>query len=268
MHSGKRHRAASPLWTEWHTPVKTLPSPLRYAVRSVKIEKWWGKNIKDITFFAYWKIGIPRSWTSAMCSFRSFQFESRVTCECNYSANCVGSFVWLFVVCITSILWMLDLFLAVYFFCKTYLYNLTYFLHVTIKSWLYSFEFFHNSRLIRRIQQTKICKKFTDLTRDRIRVACLTVRHRNHYTRMFSVLVWSRYRILITSFGRNYTYIETLWKEVKWSMKWPYSMQLNQLRNVLFQTHLFSIGSSGRVGGGAKKHEIYVAAFGGHLFYD
>ena len=28
-----------------------------------------------------------------------------------------------------------------------------------------------------------------------------------------------------------------------------------------------SIGSSGRVGGG-KKHEIYVAAFGGHLFYD
>ena len=29
-----------------------------------------------------------------------------------------------------------------------------------------------------------------------------------------------------------------------------------------------SIGSSGRVGGGGKKHEIYVAAFGGHLFYD
>ena len=28
-----------------------------------------------------------------------------------------------------------------------------------------------------------------------------------------------------------------------------------------------SIGSSGRVGG-AKKHEIYVVAFGGHLFYD
>ena len=44
--------------------------------------------------------------------------------------------------------------------------------------------------------------------------------------------------LLITSFGRNYTYIETLWKEVKWSMKWPYSMQLNQSRNVLFQTHL------------------------------
>ena len=43
----------------------------------------------------------------------------------------------------------------------------------------------------------------------------------------------------ITSFGRHYTYIETLWKEVKWSMKWPYSMQLNQSRNVLFQAHLF-----------------------------
>ena len=28
-----------------------------------------------------------------------------------------------------------------------------------------------------------------------------------------------------------------------------------------------SIGSSGRIEGG-KKHEIYVAAFGGHLFYD
>ena len=29
-----------------------------------------------------------------------------------------------------------------------------------------------------------------------------------------------------------------------------------------------SIGSSGRVGEGGKKHEIYVAAFGSHLFYD
>ena len=29
----------------------------------------------------------------------------------------------------------------------------------------------------------------------------------------------------------------------------------------------FSSGSSGR-GGGGKKHEIYTAAFGGHLFYD
>ena len=29
------------------------------------------------------------------------------------------------------------------------------------------------------------------------------------------------------------------------------------------------MGSSGRVRrGGGKKHEIYVAAFGGHLFYD
>ena len=43
----------------------------------------------------------------------------------------------------------------------------------------------------------------------------------------------------ITNFGRNYTYIETLWKEVKYIMKWPYSMQLNQSRNILFLTHLF-----------------------------
>ena len=31
---------------------------------------------------------------------------------------------------------------------------------------------------------------------------------------------------------------------------------------------LNSSGSSGRVRGGAEKHEIYAAAFGGHLFYD
>ena len=31
---------------------------------------------------------------------------------------------------------------------------------------------------------------------------------------------------------------------------------------------LTSSGSSGRVRGGAEKHEIYAAAFGGHLFYD
>ena len=31
----------------------------------------------------------------------------------------------------------------------------------------------------------------------------------------------------------------------------------------------FSSGSSGREGGGeGKKHEIYVAVFGGHHFYD
>ena len=31
---------------------------------------------------------------------------------------------------------------------------------------------------------------------------------------------------------------------------------------------VYSSGSSGRVRGGGEKHEIYVAAFGGHLFYD
>ena len=48
----------------------------------------------------------------------------------------------------------------------------------------------HNSRLIRRIQQNKIYKKFRDWTRNWTWITCLTVRHLNHYTRMFSVLVW------------------------------------------------------------------------------
>ena len=34
-----------------------------------------------------------------------------------------------------------------------------------------------------------------------------------------------------------------------------------------FSVRFNSIGSSGWVGG-AKKHEIYVATFGGHLFFD
>ena len=51
-------------------------------------------------------------------------------------------------------------------------------------------SFFHNSRLIRWIQQNKIYKKFRDLTRNWTWIACLTVRHLNHYTTMFSVLVW------------------------------------------------------------------------------
>ena len=36
---------------------------------------------------------------------------------------------------------------------------------------------------------------------------------------------------------------------------------------IIFLELKFSSGSSGRVRGG-EKHEIYVAAFGGHLFYD
>ena len=44
---------------------------------------------------------------------------------------------------------------------------------------------FHNSRLIRQID-----KKIIDLTKDWTQNACLAVNHSNHYTRMFSVLVW------------------------------------------------------------------------------
>ena len=52
------------------------------------------------------------------------------------------------------------------------------------------FEFFHNSRLIKWIQQNKNYKKIQRLTRDWVQIACLAIRHSNHYTRMFSVLVW------------------------------------------------------------------------------
>ena len=54
-----------------------------------------------------------------------------------------------------------------------------------------SIEVFRNSRLIRQSQQNKIYKKFKDLTRIWTRITSLTVRHLKHYTRMFSVPVWS-----------------------------------------------------------------------------
>ena len=41
-------------------------------------------------------------------------------------------------------------------------------------------------------------------------------------------------------------------------------MAKNSILKILL---IFCIGSSGRVKGG-KKHEIYAAAFGGHLCYD
>ena len=85
----------------------------------------------------------------------------------------------------------------------------------------YSFDFFHNSRLIRQIQQNKIYKKFRDLTRNWIQIACLTVRHLNHYTRMFSVLVsgwnwmlfmhgWFCPIHLIHQIGRNFFILKKL----------------------------------------------------------
>ena len=39
-------------------------------------------------------------------------------------------------------------------------------------------------------------------------------------------------------------------------------------REHAWQGECISSGSSGRVRGGAEKHEIYVAAFVSHLFYD
>ena len=52
-----------------------------------------------------------------------------------------------------------------------------------------TFEVFNNSCLIRQILQSNIYKKFRD-ARDWTQMACLVVSHSDHYTRMFSVLVW------------------------------------------------------------------------------
>ena len=57
-------------------------------------------------------------------------------------------------------------------------------------------EFFHNSRLIRRIQQKEIYEKFRGLSRDWTQIACLAVRYLNHYTNLFSVFVWDCNSIL------------------------------------------------------------------------
>ena len=50
-------------------------------------------------------------------------------------------------------------------------------------------SFFHNSRIIGRIEQKLFSKKIRGMTRDWTQITCLTVRHFNHYTWMFSVLV-------------------------------------------------------------------------------
>ena len=51
------------------------------------------------------------------------------------------------------------------------------------------FEFFHNSCLIRWIQQ-KNYDKIINFTRDWTQISCLAVSHSNHYTWMISVLMW------------------------------------------------------------------------------
>ena len=50
-------------------------------------------------------------------------------------------------------------------------------------------ECFHNSRLIRQIQQNNL-QKFWDLSRDWTQIVCLAVSHFNHYIRVFCVLLW------------------------------------------------------------------------------
>ena len=46
-----------------------------------------------------------------------------------------------------------------------------------------------NPRWLNRIQQTKLQNNIRDLARNWTQVACLQVRHLNHHTRMFSVLL-------------------------------------------------------------------------------
>ena len=76
--------------------------------------------------------------------------------------------------------------LVAHMFCT----NCIYFTQTTNLQAL-TLEFFHNSPLISRIWQNKIYfKKIRVLARDGTWVTCLTVRHLNHYTRMFSVFVW------------------------------------------------------------------------------
>ena len=58
-------------------------------------------------------------------------------------------------------------------------------------------EFFHNSRLIIWIQQNKIYKQFRGLTKDWTQTTRFVVSHSKHYTRMFSVLMWSSNWILL-----------------------------------------------------------------------
>ena len=51
--------------------------------------------------------------------------------------------------------------------------------------------------------------------------------------------------------------------------KWSHETSLHPPnRQTLLKTLPYSSGSSGRVRGGAEKHEIYAVAFSSHLFYD
>ena len=90
-------------------------------------------------------------------------------------------------------------------------------------AWM-TIKLFHNFRLIRQIQWEKITKNIRHLTRNWTQTACLTVRHFNHYTRMFSVLVWGCNWILFMhgwfflSNASNLSYwtkISSFWKKTR-----------------------------------------------------
>ena len=70
---------------------------------------------------------------------------------------------------------------------------------------------------------------------------------------------------LVTS--KMYLYL-CLWKTFFEAIVHLISLSSRYEANYPFYNIHPSSGSSGRVRGGAEKHEIYAAAFGGHLFYD
>ena len=83
-------------------------------------------------------------------------------------------------------------------------------------------SFFYNSCLIRQIQQKEILKKFQDLSRNWTQITWLAVRNLNHYTKLFSVLVWDLNWILIQAWmilsnlsnSSNWTKISSFWKKL------------------------------------------------------
>ena len=88
---------------------------------------------------------------------------------------------------------------------------------------IYAFEYFHNSHLIGRIQQNKIYKKLETWSGIEPGIACVTVRHINHYTRMFFVLVWGCYWfpffawVILSNLSNlsNWTKISSFWKKTR-----------------------------------------------------
>ena len=113
-----------------------------------------------------------------VCPTHSF-FLFLLVCVC----VCVCVFRYVFLLFCVSLCVSLTLSLS---YCAC----LSHFIRLSLMSLSQTLKFFHNSCLIRRIQQKEILKKFIDMSRNWAKIACLAARHLNHYTKLFSVLVW------------------------------------------------------------------------------